>query len=70
LIELFSRYNTGSASRGIANGYASAVIASIRAVKGARLAMPVEAEQPAFAPNPFSRPSRTGRELVFTTERK
>ena len=35
LIELFSRYNTGSLSRGIANGYARAVLAAIRAVKAA-----------------------------------
>ena len=70
LIELFSRYNTGSPSRGIANGYAPAVMASIRAVKAASPAMPVMAGQPRSAPDPFSRPSRTGRDLVFTTERK
>ena len=35
LIELFSRYNTGSPSRGIANGYAAAVMTAIRAVKAA-----------------------------------
>src|ERR1700733_11456084 len=64
LVELFSRYNTGSPSRGIANGYAPAVMASIRAVKAASPALPLRAGQPAFAPNPFSRPSRTGRDLV------
>ena len=35
LIELFSRYNTGSPSRGIANGYAAGVMAAIHAVKAA-----------------------------------
>jgi len=70
LMELFSRYNTGSPSRGIANGYAPAVMASIHAVRAASPAMPVMAEQPTSAPDPFSRPSRTGRDLVFTTERK
>jgi type IV secretion system protein VirB1 len=70
LMELFSRYNTGSPSRGIANGYAPAVMASIDAARAASPAMPVMAEQPTSAPNPFSRPSRTGRDLVFTTERK
>ena len=34
LIELFSRYNTGSPSRGIANGYAASVLGAIRWVKG------------------------------------
>lgn len=33
LIELFSRYNTGSPSRGIANGYAASVLGAIRWVK-------------------------------------
>jgi type IV secretion system protein VirB1 len=70
LVELFSQYNTGSPSRGIANGYAPAVVAAIRAVKAASPAMPVMAEQPTSAPDPFSRPSRTGRDLMFTTERK
>ena len=40
LIELFSRYNTGSPSRGIANGYAAAVMTAIHAVKAASPAMP------------------------------
>src|SRR5271155_1356107 len=35
LIELLSRYNTGNPSRGIANGYAAAVMAAIHAVKAA-----------------------------------
>ena len=34
LIALFSQYNTGSPSRGIANGYAGNVVAAIRRVKG------------------------------------
>jgi len=68
LIELFSRYNTGSTSRGIANGYAAGVMAAIRAVKAARPAMPAMAPLPTSAPDPFAKPSRTGRDLVFTTE--
>ena len=74
LIELFSRYNTGSRSRGIANGYAAAVMAAIRAVKTASPAVPVAtvemAQLPTSAPDPFTKPSRTGRDLVFTTEGK
>ena len=53
LIELFSRYNTGSPSRGIANGYAPAVMASIHSVKAANpgaSAMPAMAEPPTSAP--------------------
>ncbi len=71
LIELFSRYNTGSPSRGIANGYAAAVTAAIRSVKAANpgvpSAMPAMAKPPTSAPDPFDEPSRTGRDLVFTT---
>ncbi len=71
LIELFSRYNTGSPSRGIANGYAAAVMAAIHAVKAASPAMPaaiaVMAQLPSSASDPFIKPSRTGRDLVFTT---
>jgi type IV secretion system protein VirB1 len=70
LIELFSRYNTGGPSRGIANGYAPAVMASIRAVKAASPALPVMVRQATSTPNPFSRPSRTGLDVAFTTERK
>ncbi len=71
LIELFSRYNTGSPSRGIANGYAAAVMTAIHAVKAASPAMPAAmpaiAQSPISAPDPFAKPSRTGRDLVFTT---
>ena len=66
LIELFSRYNTGSPSRGIANGYAPAVMASIHAVEAASPTRPVMVQQPISTSNPFNRPSRTGRDLVFT----
>ena len=70
LIELFSRYNTGSPSRGIANGYAAAVMTAIRAVKATSPAMPrarpAMASLPISAPDPFTTPSRTGRDLVFT----
>ena len=72
LIELFSRYNTGSPSRGIANGYARAVLTAIRAVKAAGPAQQATADtaysQPPAVANPFTKPSRTGRDLVFTTE--
>jgi type IV secretion system protein VirB1 len=77
LIELYSRYNTGSAKRGIANGYAAAVMASIRAVKGAAPAAPAAAAAPATGdtvrgspPNPFARPVPTGPDLIFATARK
>jgi hypothetical protein len=69
---LFSRYNTGSPSRGIANGYARAVLTAIGAVKAAGPAQQATADtaysQPPTAANPFTRPSPTGRDLVFTTE--
>ena len=68
LIELFSRYNTGSPSRGIANGYAAAVMTAIHAVKAARPAMPAMAPLPISAPDPFAKPAPTGRDLVFTAE--
>jgi len=71
LIELFSRYNTGSRSRGIANGYAVGVMAAIHVVKTASPAMPhamaAVAQPSVSAPDPFTKPSRTGRDLVFTT---
>ena len=70
LIELFSRYNTGSPSRGIANGYAPAVIASIHAVEAASPTMFATAQPPIAAPNPFTRPSRTARDVVFIAERR
>jgi type IV secretion system protein VirB1 len=70
LIESFSRYNTGSPSRGIANGYAAAVMAAIRSVKAASpampRAMPAMAQPPTSALDPFAKPSRTGRDLIFT----
>lgn len=71
LIELFSRYNTGSPSRGIANGYAAAVMAATRAVKAVTPATPrpmtAVTQPPTSAPDPFTTPARTGRELVVTT---
>ena len=70
LIELFSRYNTGSPSRGIANGYAPALLAAIHAVKAASPAISDMAQPATAAPNPFTRPSRSSRDLVFATERK
>lgn len=77
LIELYSRYNTGSPKRGIANGYAAAVMASIRAVKAAGPAAPAAAAAPAIggaqrgsAPDPFARPAPTGPDVIFATARK
>ena len=71
LLELFSRYSTGSPSRGITNGYAAAVIAAIHTVKAAGPVRPrpmaAMAQPPTSALSPFARPSRTGRDLVFTT---
>ena len=70
LMELLSRYNTGSPSRGIANGYARKVLTAIRAVKVASATPPAitaAAQSSAPAPYPFARPSPTGRELVFTS---
>jgi type IV secretion system protein VirB1 len=72
LIELFSRYNTGSPSRVIANGYARAVLAAIRAVKAAGPvppAIPAAAQSSTSAPYPFARLAPIGRDFVFATER-
>jgi type IV secretion system protein VirB1 len=71
LIELYSRYNTGSPSRGIANGYAAAVIAAVDSIKAAGAKtppIPVAAiPLPASPPDPFARPAPTGPDLVFAT---
>lgn len=71
LLELFSRYNTGSPSRGVANGYAAAVMAALQRVKAASPAIsrPTTAMAPltTSAPDPFTRPAPTGRDLVVTT---
>ena len=71
LLELFSRYNTGSPSRGIANGYATAVLAAIHTVKTAKPTAPSAIAAttllPTPASNPFTKPAPTGRELVFAT---
>jgi type IV secretion system protein VirB1 len=62
----YSKYNTGSPTRGIANGYAGAV-------QSVRLNMPVTASPAAPTPapriNPFASPGPTGRETVYATER-
>ncbi len=49
LIQLFSRYNTGSPTRGITNGYAMNIMASVDAVRGAGRA-PQIAATPTAAP--------------------
>ncbi|MGH7116863.1 MAG: transglycosylase SLT domain-containing protein [Stellaceae bacterium] len=66
LLALLSRYNTGSPSRGIANGYAAAVVTAIHTVKAASPAMPAVAPLPPSAADPFTRPSPTGRDLILT----
>lgn len=58
----FSRYNTGSPTAGIANGYASAITASIQAVNGQKPSSRQVAE--AVPPEIFARPSN-GRELIY-----
>jgi type IV secretion system protein VirB1 len=71
LIELFSRYNTGSRPRGIANGYAAAVMAAIHTVKAASPTVPSAIAATTVLPTPasdlFTKPAPTGRELVFAT---
>jgi type IV secretion system protein VirB1 len=64
LIQLFSAYNTGSPTRGIANGYALKVVTSIGRVKGASIdsATLVPPDDVAIEDTPA-----TG-ELFFTTE--
>ena len=66
-----SRYNTGDLQRGIANGYALRVSNAIHMVTTVTPGPPAS-PQPAVLPhNPFSRPARTSRDLVFAqTERK
>jgi hypothetical protein len=39
-------------------------------VKAASRPSPAMAQQPTSVANPFIRPSRTGRDLIFTIERK
>jgi type IV secretion system protein VirB1 len=74
LIELYSRYNTGSPKRGIANGYAAAVVAAIHSVKAVSAKTPpalvTTTPLPASSPNPFVRPAPTGPDLHFATARK
>jgi type IV secretion system protein VirB1 len=66
-----SRYNTGDLQRGIANGYALRISAAMRTAMAAGRAVPMASEPAEAARNPFARPSRTGRDLVFAqTERR
>lgn len=61
LLASFSRYNTGSPTRGIANGYALAVQGTKHEEKG----------MPAPPPDPgpiYLRPSRSRRTLVYNGE--
>ena len=60
-----SRYNTGDLQRGITNGYALRVSDAIRMVKAAAREAPALPQSPDLSRNPFSRPSRTGRDVVF-----
>jgi type IV secretion system protein VirB1 len=64
VLTAYSKYNTGSPVKGIANGYAAAV-------QAVRLEIP---QQPQEAPkqrhsNPFASPGPTGPETVYSTER-
>lgn len=62
VLTAYSRYNTGSPIRGITNGYAEAVAgAKVAVVPSTPLALPRS--------SPFSKPARTGRDLVFATPR-
>ena len=61
-----SRYNTGDLQRGIANGYALRVSAAVRMVTAVSQAAPAVHQPAEVARNPFNRPSRTGRDLVFS----
>jgi type IV secretion system protein VirB1 len=66
-----SRYNTGDLQHGIANGYALRVSAALRLVTAAGSAAAAAPPPKETARNPFVRPSRTSRDLVFAqTERK
>jgi type IV secretion system protein VirB1 len=72
LLGLESRYNTGSPTRGIANGYSAAVTASIHAVKADGGAdVPVSFWVPAadHHPSPFTHPAPTGGSVVYATKR-
>ncbi len=65
VLSAYSRYNTGSPSAGIANGYAKRVSAAVRAARAAVPVPPADSAAATPPPNPFTRPSRTGRDLVF-----
>ena len=73
LIGLFSRYNTGSPSRGIVNGYAHAVLTATRAVKAAGPVPPATATAARLStsvPYPFTRPAPTGRDFVSANRKE
>jgi type IV secretion system protein VirB1 len=63
LIQLFSRYNTGSPARGIENGYAMKVVASIGRVKG----QPEQTTTPAPPKDTAIEDSPATGELFFAT---
>ena len=66
-----SRYNTGDLQRGIANGYALRVSTALRMAMATDRAAPAAPQPAEAARNPFNRPSRTGRDLVFAqTDRR
>jgi type IV secretion system protein VirB1 len=64
LIQLFSRYNTGSPVRGIENGYAMKVLASIGRVKG----QPEQMTTPVLPENVVIEDTPATGELFFTTK--
>lgn len=62
VLTAYSRYNTGSPTRGVANGYAQSVVAAVHAVKGTTPAAPDVTPPPTeeLYPTPAS-----GRELDY-----
>jgi type IV secretion system protein VirB1 len=64
LIQLFSRYNTGSPARGIENGYAMKVVASIGRLKG----QPEQTTTPVLPEGVVIEDTPATGELFFTTK--
>jgi type IV secretion system protein VirB1 len=63
----FSRYNTGNPSAGISNGYAPAVVRRIHTLRATTPAPMAQSTHGIDAT--FSRPSQTGREVLFATSK-
>jgi type IV secretion system protein VirB1 len=65
VLTAYSRYNTGNPSTGVANGYALKVSAAVGVARASVPIPPTERAPAPGAPNLFSRPSRTGRDVEF-----